>query len=114
MYHLISVTLIPISGVNKLLEKDIFLGNFIDKAEEALDTLPVGCAIEILYDHAVTDSNGDIIKVKPMQCVVKQTSRGVFSKVITNAPLCTDLQSLNKRRAELRKLKRVFMNKVAQ
>ena len=48
----------------------------------------------------------------PMRCFVKQTGRGVFHKNIDNAPLVTDMKSLNKRRAELRHLKKVFKNKI--
>ena len=114
MNHIISVTLIPVNGINVKLDKELFLDDFIDKAEEALDVLPVGSAIEILYDNVAINSDGSFKKVSPMQCVVKQTSRGVFNKYITNAPLVTDMKSTNKRRAELRKLKKVFMNKVAQ
>jgi len=112
MDHVVSVTLIPVNGINVKLEKDIFLGNFIDKAEDVLDELPVGSAIEILYDHVVTHSDGSFQKAIPMRCFVKQTGRGVFHKDIENAPLVTDMKSVNTRRAELRRLKRVFQNKV--
>lgn len=112
MNHIVSATLIPVNGINVKLEKDIFLGNFIDKAEEALDNLPVGYAIEILYDHVVTHSDGSFQKAIPMRCFVKQTGRGVFHKDIENTPLVTDMKSVNTRRAELRRLKRVFQNKV--
>lgn len=112
MYHLVSVTLIPVNGINVKLEKDIFLGNFIDKAEDVLDELPVGSAIEILYDHIITHSDGSFQKAIPMRCFVKQTSRGVFHKDIENAPLVIDMKSINTRRTELRRLKRVFQNKV--
>ena len=114
MDHVVSVTLIPVNGINVKLEKDIFLGNFIDKAEDVLDELPVGSAIEILYDHVVTHSDGSFQKAIPMRCFVKQTGRGVFHKNIDNAPLVTDMKSLNKRRAELRHLKKVFKNKVVE
>ena len=84
MDHVVSVTLIPVNGINVKLEKDIFLGNFIDKAEDVLDELPVGSAIEILYDHVVTHSDGSFQKVIPMRYFVKQTGRGVFYKNIEN------------------------------
>lgn len=112
MDRVVLVTLIPVNGINVKLKKDIFLGNFIDKAEDVLDELPVGSAIEILYDHVVTHSDGSFQKAVPMRCFVKQTNRGIFNKEITSAPLVTDMRSLNSRRADLRKLKRVFQNKV--
>lgn len=111
MYHIISITLIPVNGINVKLEIDPFLDNFINKAEDVLDNLPVGCAIEILYDNIITYSDGSFLKIIPVQCVVKQAKRGVFIKSITNAPLITDMKSVNTRRAELRKLKRIFQNK---
>ena len=108
MRHVISVTLIPVNGVNVSLEKDIFLDNFVDKAEDVLDELPVGSAIEVLYDNIVTDSDGSVKKVLPACCLIKQTSRGIFKKSIIAAPLVTDMKSINARRAELRKLKRIL------
>lgn len=113
MNHIISVTLIPVNGINVKLEIDPFLDNFINKAEDILDNLPVGYAIEILYDSIITHLDGSFLKVIPIQCVVKQTKRGVFIKNISKAPLVTDMKSINTRRAELRKLKRMFQNKVA-
>lgn len=112
MYHIVSATLVPLNGINVKLNKDLFIDNFIDKAEEILDDFPVGCSIEILYDNVITHSDGSFKSAQPLQCIVKQTSRGVFSKNITNAPLLTDMKHLNTRRAELRKLKKVFQNKV--
>lgn len=112
MNHIISVTLIPAAGTNVVLDKELFLGDFIDKAEDTLDSLPVGCAIEILYDHVFTHEDGSFKGVKSLQCIVKQVGRGVFNKVITDAPLVTDMKALNTRRAQQRALKRVYMNTV--
>ena len=109
MNHIISVTLIPVHGVNVRLDKDIFLDNFIDKAEETLDSLPVGSAIEILYDHVQTYEDGSFKAVRYLQCVVKQVQRGVFHKVIVDAPIVTEMKSINTLRARKRAMKRIFI-----
>lgn len=115
MNRIVSVTLIPANGINTKLDPKLFLvDDFIDKAEEVLDDLPVGCAIEILYDHVATYTDGSYKKAMPMRCFVKQTGRGVFHKNIDNAPLVTDMKSTNKRRAELQHLKKMFKNKIVQ
>ena len=87
MNHIVSVTLIPVVGRNVVLDKELFLDNFVDKAEDVLDRLPVGCAIEIVYDHIITDSNGNFQKSKHCRCIVKQNGRGNFVKTITTAPI---------------------------
>ena len=114
MNRIISVTLIPVSGINVKLDKGHFTGNFIDKSEEVLDDLPVGSAIEVIYDHVIPYSDGSFSKIKPMSCIIKQTSRGIFKKDITEAPLITDMKHINTRRAELKKLKYVYMNRVTK
>lgn len=114
MNHIISVTLIPTHGVNVVLDKELFLDNFIDKSEEVLDKLPVGFAIEILYDHVSTYDDGSFKDIKSLQCIVKQTSRGIFNKAITNAPIVTDMLSVNTRRAQKRALKRLFIKTVTR
>ena len=87
MNHIVSVTLIPVAGSNVKLDKELFLGNFIDSAEEALDALPVGCAIEIVYDHIDTYSDGSFKKAQHLCCIVCQKERGIFTKNITTIPM---------------------------
>lgn len=87
MDHIVSATLIPANGINVKLDHKLFIGNFIDKAEEALDSLPVGSAIEIIFDHITTLSDGTFKNIKHCRCLVKQSKRGEFSKSIESAPV---------------------------
>jgi len=108
MNHIVSVTFIPDHGTNVVLDKEPFLNDFIDKSEEVLDTHPVGCSIEVVYDHVVTDRDGNFVSVRTMRCVTRQKERGIFMKTIEMVNP-EHVKSVSATRYRLYKLKKQFM-----
>lgn len=94
MNHIISVTLIPLTGINVKLDTELFLGNYIDTAEEVLDTLPIGCGIEIMFDHISFYSDGNVKNVKHLRCFIKQSSRGIFVRTVETVPYISPHRSI--------------------
>lgn len=108
MDNIVSVTLIPISGINVKLDSSRFSGNFVEISKNILNDLPVGSSIEVIYDHIFTDRDGIFKKIRTLNSVITQTKRGEFKHYVRRSPVITDMKSVYKRRTELKVLKNKF------